>query len=223
MQTANAHNNPATKQVVAGLLTLVGLLMLVIWIGNTVDGGVVSALEKNVFIFINHWPNIFKYSMILVQYLGLLVVPAIAAGIALLYKKYVLAILFMLIIPAKILAEKIVKANFQRERPKVYIEEAILRGDVQASGLSFTSGHAIIIFAIVTLASPFVSRKIRYVLWTLAVLCIVARVYLGAHLPLDVIGGALIGISMGLVLLLFYTGINKLLIHYRIKKLEKSD
>ena len=60
----------------------------------------------------------------------------------------------VLIMPAKLWSEDVIKSNFQRERPKVYIPEAILRGDVPASGLSFVSGHATIVFGIATVLTP---------------------------------------------------------------------
>jgi undecaprenyl-diphosphatase len=135
----------------------------------------------------------------------------LAAIVLAAYKKYLAAVLVLLIIPAKLQIEHVVKSEFLRERPKVYIDDAILRGDVQASGLSFASGHAMIIFAIATFMTPFVPKVVRIVVWTIAVLCIIARVYLGAHLPLDVLGGALLGVALGLLLLVLHRCIGRLL------------
>ncbi len=194
-----------------GACIVVFLLGLFYATGRYVDGGVVASAEKLIFLFINGLPNFLTYPMIAIQYTGLLIAPIAAALVAVIYKKYLLAVLLLLIMPAKIFAEKIIKSNFQRERPKVYIDDAILRGDVQASGLSFTSGHAIIIFAIVTLATPFVPKMWRFVLWGIAIVCIIARMYLGAHLPLDVLGGAIIGVCIGLVLLMIHSSIELVL------------
>lgn len=187
------------------MMMVIPLLVVFILIGISVDGGRVTSTEASLFRLINGLPNFLTYPMILFQYAGLLGVPALCAGVAVVYRRYLLAALLLLIMPAKLSTEHVIKANFQRERPKVYIPEAILRGDVQASGLSFVSGHATIVFAIATLVTPFVSKPIRIGVWTIAGLCIFARVYLGAHLPRDVFGGALVGTMIGLILLYLYS------------------
>jgi len=45
----------------------------------------------------------------------------------------------------------------------------------------------------VTVASPYLGRRSRRVAWLLAGIVAFARVYTGAHLPLDVAGGAALG------------------------------
>ena len=58
---------------------------------------------------------------------------------------------------------------------------------------SFPSGHAASSFA----AAPTISRLWpggRAVVWVLAILVSVSRIYVGVHYPLDVIGGAILGI-----------------------------
>ena len=67
-------------------------------------------------------------------------------------------------------------------------------------GLSFVSEHAIITFAIAGLLALVLPRRWAVVAFVLAILNAVARVYLGAHNPLDVVGGAAVGLAIAAVL-----------------------
>ena len=177
------------------------LLTALILLGVSVDGGRVTSSEASLFRSVNGWPEALYVPMTIFQFAGVLAAPAVCAAVALILKRYRLAVLLLLIMPAKLWSEDVIKSNFQRERPKVYIPDAILRGDVPASGLSFVSGHAVIVFGIATVLTPFISRRLRVAVWVVATLCIIARVYLGAHLPRDVIGGAACGTMIGLAFL----------------------
>jgi membrane-associated phospholipid phosphatase len=75
------------------------------------------------------------------------------------------------------------------------VPDAVLRG-VHSAGLSFVSGHAIITFAIAGLLGLVLPRRWAVVAFVLATCNAVARVYLGAHNPLDVVGGAAIGLAI---------------------------
>jgi undecaprenyl-diphosphatase len=93
----------------------------------------------------------------------------------------------------------VAKLLVQRQRPGTTVPDAILRG-VPHHGLSFTSGHAIITFAIAGLLVLVLPRRWGVVAFVLATCNGVARVYLGAHNPLDVVGGAAIGLAIAAVL-----------------------
>jgi membrane-associated phospholipid phosphatase len=71
---------------------------------------------------------------------------------------------------------------------------------VPRAGLSFVSGHAIITFAIAGLLALVLPRRWAVVAFVLATLNAIARVYLGAHNPLDVIGGAAVGLAIAALL-----------------------
>ncbi len=71
---------------------------------------------------------------------------------------------------------------------------------VPIHGLSFVSGHAVISFGVATLLAPYLTRRWQLVAYGLALLNITARVYLGAHNPLDVVGGAAVGVAIASVL-----------------------
>src|SRR3954464_14366387 len=105
-----------------------------------------------------------------------------------------------MLVPLKLLVEKdVLKVLVHRERPGTTIPDAVLRG-VPSAGVSFPSGHAMIAFGILVLVAPYVARRWQWVLVAVAVLNSVARVYLGAHAPLDVVAGAAAGVTIGALL-----------------------
>jgi undecaprenyl-diphosphatase len=59
---------------------------------------------------------------------------------------------------------------------------------------SFPSGHATTSFACAATLAPFVPRRGAPVLYLLATAIAFSRVYIGVHYPLDVLGGAALGL-----------------------------
>jgi membrane-associated phospholipid phosphatase len=166
------------------------------------SGGRVGAVERAVFGAVNGLPDALYLPMWVFQLLGLVGLPAAFAAYALYRRQPRLAVGLLVLIPLKLLVEKkLIKALVQRERPGRTEPGAVLR-DVPSAGNSFPSGHAIIAFGIATLLTPYLDRRGRAVVWTLAGLNAVARVYLGAHNPLDVVCGAGLGLILGGVLTL---------------------
>jgi len=91
---------------------------------------------------------------------------------------------------------KLVKRVVERGRPDEYFADVVIRGAVQM-GQGFPSGHAAVIAAMVTVISPYLSPTGRVLVWTVVGLVALARVYTGAHLPLDVVAGVLVGWGFG--------------------------
>jgi membrane-associated phospholipid phosphatase len=161
--------------------------------------GRVGPVERSVFHAINGLPGWLYRPMLLAQYLGVLAMPLVVAVGALAFRRWRLAVALVLVVPLKLLVERVPKQLVQRERPGTTVPDAILRG-VPHGGLSFVSGHAIITFAIAGLLVLVLPRRWGIVALVLATLNALARVYLGAHNPLDVVGGAAIGLAIAAVL-----------------------
>jgi len=164
-----------------------------------VADGRVGPAERAVFHAVNGLPGWLYRPMLLAQYLGVLAMPLVVALGALAARRWRLAAALVLVVPLKLALERVPKQLVQRERPGTTVPDAILRG-VHPGGLSFTSGHAIITFAIAGLLVLVLPRRWGVVAVLLASLNAVARVYLGAHNPLDVVGGAAIGLALAAVL-----------------------
>ena len=89
---------------------------------------------------------------------------------------------------------KLVKQVVRRPRP-----EALLPGihgrDRDAAGLGYLSGHAAVAVALGVAALPRLSPAARAVTLTAMPLVGLTRLYVGAHLPLDIAGGAALGLA----------------------------
>jgi membrane-associated phospholipid phosphatase len=166
------------------------------------SSGRVGPAERAVFTAVNSLPEVLRWPLWLFQLAGVLGVPLLAAAVAAAFRRWRLVLGLVLLIPLKLFVEKeVLKALVHRERPGTTIPGAILR-DVPSAGVSFPSGHAIITFGILVLVAPYVRRRWRAALLAVAVLNAVARVYLGAHAPLDVLGGAAAGVTVAALLTL---------------------
>jgi membrane-associated phospholipid phosphatase len=161
--------------------------------------GRVGPVERATFHAVNGLPEGLYGPMLGFQYLGVLAMPLIVAVGALAFRRWRLAAALVLVVPCKLALERVVKLLVQRERPGTTVPDAVLHG-VHSGGLSFVSGHAIITFAIAGLLAVVLPRRWAVVAFVLAALNAVARVYLGAHNPLDVVGGAAVGLAIAAVL-----------------------
>jgi membrane-associated phospholipid phosphatase len=161
--------------------------------------GRVGPVERALFHAVNGLPAWLYRPMLAFQYLGVLAMPLVVAAGALMFRRWRLAGALVLVVPLKLVLERVVKLLVERERPGTTVPDAILRG-VHPAGLSFVSGHAIITFAIAGLLALALPRRWAVVGFVLASLNAVARVYLGAHNPLDVVGGAAVGLAIAAAL-----------------------
>lgn len=178
--------------------------------GGVASGGEVPDWEEAIFDAINGLPDAFEGLMWVFQLAGLLFVPLIVAAVAAVFRRWRLAAALIVFVPLKLIVEKaVVKQLVERERPGTTICDGVEEGcgnfrDVPLEGLSFVSGHAIIAWGVATLLWAALPARWRWVPAVVALLNAVARVYLGAHNPLDVIGGGAVGVAVGALLVIIF-------------------
>lgn len=187
------------------LITLAASLVIAIISGLVAAGGSVPRWEADVFHAINDLPDLLEKPMWLFQLAGLLAVPALVALGAAFFRRWWLAGCLLAFVPIKLFVEKaIVKQLVERQRPYITVCDndgtcAHFR-DAPTSGLSFVSGHAIIAWGVAGLLWPYLPKRWRWVPIALAAVNSMARVYLGAHNPLDVVGGGAIGLAVAMAM-----------------------
>jgi undecaprenyl-diphosphatase len=76
------------------------------------------------------------------------------------------------------------------------LANARLRGKEEGD-LGFPSGHAAVSAALTTASWAYISGRERVLAVALAGFVPTARLYVGAHLPLDALGGSALGLAVG--------------------------
>jgi undecaprenyl-diphosphatase len=156
----------------------------------------VSDLEASLFRLVNHLPDIPFAIVWLPMQLGNLVVVPLAVVAALVARRWRLSIELALAGAGVYVLAKVVKHYVLRGRPDSVLDDVIVRG-AAPHGLGYVSGHIGVITALAFVAAPWVPPRWRWVLLAAVAAVFFARMYVGAHLPLDMVGGAALGLAVG--------------------------
>ena len=127
---------------------------------------------------------------------GTLAAVFVAAGLALAARRWRLARDLVASGTLAWLAAKVVKNFVRRGRPSALLHGVVAHGTA-AAGPGFPSGHTAVAAALATAAGPYLGRRGRRISWCGVWIVAIARIYVGAHFPLDTVGGAALGWVIG--------------------------
>jgi len=169
----------------------------------------VDPIEGDVFRFFNRLP---KHPSLIIQIImqaGALGASFVAAAMAIAAGQRRMARDLALSGVCAWFTAKIIKNQVARGRPTDVFDDVQVHG-AEATGLGFPSGHAAVSAALATAAGPYLPRWARQGAWVTAGIVAFARIYVGAHLPVDIMGGVPLGIlaATGLRLLSYALGIS---------------
>jgi membrane-associated phospholipid phosphatase len=176
-------------------LTLVaGGALLILLSALPVSADHISVAERDVFRAINDH-TVLPFTIVwTVMQLGNFIAVPVAAIAAIAARRWRLGIGMLLGGVAAYFLAKVIKVTVERGRPTTLIDEVHVRG-AAALGRGYVSGHAAVVTLLVVLAWPYLPRPWRIVAAAVAVFVCLARVYVAAHLPLDIVGGAALGLA----------------------------
>ena len=163
-----------------------------------IDGNSVAAFEESAFRTANDVPGaIYPVLWPVMQFGTFISVPLVAIG-ALALKRIRLAIEASAAGVSAYFLAKVVKDMFPRDRPGAFLEEVQLRG-IGTGGRGYPSGHAAVSASLAFVLWAYLPRRLRWIPVAAAGVVCFGRMFVGGHLPLDIVGGAALGIACGAV------------------------
>jgi membrane-associated phospholipid phosphatase len=152
--------------------------------------------EVTVFQAIDGLPDSLRTVLwVLNQYGTAVTIPVVTAA-ALLFRRWFLAIALAVSGVAVYLLARVIKEYVTRGRPAAILEGVVERETFSPDSLGYPSGHAAVAWAITIIVLAYMGRPWQIAAIVLAIVVPFVRMYVGAHLPLDLIGGAALGVMV---------------------------
>jgi membrane-associated phospholipid phosphatase len=183
----------AQRNIILPLLLLGLLSISLLWARG-------QAIDNRAFLFFNLWGYRPRWLDILVGSLSQIgngIVAYILAAYVYFYD-HELALQIVLGTLTLAMIVEVIKSITNRARPFITNQQSRVVG-WREPGRSFPSGHTSQIFFMATLLSHHLGANwpLAVVLYAVAILVGFTRIYVGAHYPRDVLGGAVLGIVWG--------------------------
>ena len=156
--------------------------------------------ERDVFESINHLSSVISGPVQAVMLFGVFAAIPVTAVLAMIFRRFRLATVLLAAGCLAYALAKVAKPIVDAGRPLAVLPntDVIIRGAV-AQGLGYPSGHSAVSAALALAALPYLNGRYRWLILLVPLVVGFARIYVGAHLPLDVLGGWAIGVGSAFI------------------------
>lgn len=189
-QDLRRHPGDALRVACGGIVFLAAA-----WLARQ---GRVGTDEEALLRLVNRLPAVIEPAMVAVMQAGTLAAVGVATVVAWGCRRRRLSVDLLVGGGVTWLAVKVVQLWVARTRPADLMADVVVRGTAQV-GFGFPSGHAALAATLATVAGPWLPRPWRRAIWVVVGVVALARMYVGAHLPYDVVGGAAFGWMVGAI------------------------
>ena len=163
--------------------------------GLAVDGRTTGPVETALFRAVNRLPDALYRPAWVVMQVGNVNAAPLAGLVALGAGRPRLAARLTMTGLSTWTLAKVIKRCYRRPRPARLMADVRCRGR-EPSGMGYVSGHAGIATGIAVAVLPELRVPARTAVALAAPVVGLCRLYVGAHLPLDVVGGAALGLAL---------------------------
>ena len=178
------------------LMTALGAVAALVWSGRTAKYADVSDRETVVFRRFNGAPDHIETPAWIVMQAGSLAAVFAAGGVTRCRRGPREALVVLGVGSSVWAGVKLIKPLVGRGRPDRHLDDVVVRGRPQ-NGLGYPSGHAAVSLALALIATR--PGRWRTTALGVSLLTGCSRMFIGAHLPLDVLGGFAVGTLVGTV------------------------
>jgi putative heme transporter len=189
------------RRWVDGVILGVGLAIFALTAAMASAG--LAGWERGLFTAVNGLPDAFQPVIWpFMQYGVFLTIPVLCV-VALIFRRVRLAVAMGIAGVGVYFLARVVKEFVQRGRPEAFIDSTVARETFAAGSLGYPSGHAAVAGALTVVVTPYLRGRWKIVPAALLVIVFVGRMYVAAHVPLDLVGGAALGAAAGALANLF--------------------
>jgi membrane-associated phospholipid phosphatase len=190
--TGSRHRDVVRGRALEITLMVVGAAVLVSSAVLAKRG--VYGWEIAIFQAINGLPNRLRSFLWVLNQYGTAITIPVATAVALAFRWWVLAAALAISGVTVYVLAKVIKGYVDRGRPSALLEGVVEREHFSPESLGYPSGHAAVAWAITIIVLVCLGGRWRIVAIVLAIVVPIIRMYVAAHLPLDLIGGAALGV-----------------------------